>query len=77
MNIMRHYEREEGESGITSIEFVGGSMDGEILRTVRAVLEDGSETIAWVSNARPGYFKQCFVPWNHPIQSGHGKLLFC
>ncbi len=46
----------------------GGARDGEVLASVTCVTEDGRRVTAFISNARPGYYKNVFVPWDfeHP-----------
>ncbi len=67
MDVVRHEDLAPGEHWM-SIERRGGKNDGEKFRLVRATLDDGSKQVFWVSNARPGYFKQVFVPHSffHP-----------
>jgi len=43
---------------------LGGEKAGETWTQIIAVLDNGREVTAWVSNARPGYFKEVFVPFD-------------
>lgn len=63
MKIISHRYPKPEEDSMT-LEKVGGPNDGEIFKTVIVTLEDGSTAVAWISNLRPGYFKQAFIPWD-------------
>lgn len=60
---VNYRERMETEPGC-SIEYVGGSADGQTLRQVRCKMSDGSIRWFWKSDSHEGFFKQVFVPWN-------------
>jgi hypothetical protein len=63
MKILEHRELGKNEHGIT-VTKKGGENDGETFRSVMVHLEDDSAAGAFMSNVRPGYFKQVFVPWD-------------
>lgn len=71
MKPLSHRERDPSEIG-HSIIFRGGKNDGEEFRMVEVTMSDGtldtSREWLFASNARDGYFKQVFVPWDfeHP-----------
>lgn len=63
MKIISHREPNDSEFGM-SYEFY----NGEYVSKVIGKLDNGTETTVWVSDRRPGYYKQVFVPcdFNHP-----------
>lgn len=67
VTIVSHRERSENEMGCT-LHRVGGASDGEEFRMVEVSFSDGSTQWLFASNAREGFFKHVFVPWDfdHP-----------
>jgi hypothetical protein len=56
------------EPPVASVEFIGGSKDGERFFLVKSIFKDGSTHYVWISNLRDGVFRQVFAPYDltHP-----------
>ena len=63
MKIIKHEELKENEPGLL-IKIRGGENDGLEFRMVTVHMDDSSTYNMWICNAKEGYFKQVFVPWD-------------
>jgi hypothetical protein len=67
MKILGHQELGPPH-GAFEVHRIGGPNDGEVFRLVQASFDNGQSAMLFVSDSRPGYFRQVFVPWDfeHP-----------
>lgn len=64
MKIVGHEEMLNASGDPWSQQWRDGPHDGTVFTYVVGRGEDGRDYAAWICNAKPGYFKQIFVPFD-------------